>query len=96
MTPFDAQSIAAFIHCSAKNLSDGELNNSLCDYINEKADQILLLEDESDETWEAEKIRGYWEEKNTSAHLTLAPCSKYRTVEQRLMRCSNLLACKKE
>ncbi len=62
LTPFDAQAIAAFIRCSAKDLTDSELN-SLCDALNERAEQIVQLEDESAEAWEADKIRSYWEEK---------------------------------
>lgn len=62
MLPFHALTIASFIRCSAKNLTDAELD-SLCDRIKTRAEQIQQLEDESDEMFEIEKELMYWEDK---------------------------------
>lgn len=61
-TPLDAQAIAGFIRCAAQNLTDSELN-TLCDAVNDRAELILQLEDDSDAAWDAEKLRSYWDGK---------------------------------
>lgn len=62
VTPDDAAVIAGFIRCAAKGLNDAELDR-LCDSVNSRAERIQRLEDDRNQTWEAERLQEYWDSK---------------------------------